>query len=313
MDVGVVFPHLEMGKDPVLLRDWAQTAEELGFSHILFNDHVLGADPDDRTPPLSGPYTVHDQFHEPLTLAAYYAGITSRIGFVTGVLILPQRQTVLVAKQAAQIAILSGDRFRLGVGVGWSPVEFEALDQDFGNRGKRQEEQVDLLRRLWNEPIIDYTGRWHRIDRAGLLPRPDRTIPIWFGGFGEIAFARAARLGDGFLLTRLLEKDADGTLKSEPIDNLVRTAQSLRERVAREGRSPGSFEIEGRMNYVDGPAQWGEEIETFEAMGFERIAMQPLTAGIDTAEGHIRALRRFADETGFASRQGAGGRQGGKR
>jgi probable F420-dependent oxidoreductase len=301
MDIGVVFPHLEMGKDPIVLRDWAQTAEGLGYSHILLNDHVLGAVHEGRTPALTGPYTDQDQFHEPLTLSAYYSGTTSRIGFVTGVLILPQRQTVLVAKQAAEIAILSGNRFRLGVGVGWNYVEYEALGADFKTRGKRQEEQIELLRRLWGEPLIDFAGRWHRVDRGGILPMPDRTIPIWFGGFGAIAFARAAKMGDGFLLTRLLHDSVDGKLASEPIENLLHAARMLRALVAAEGRAPESFEVEGRMNYVDGADSWGKEVETFRGAGFERIAMQPLTAGISSPAAHIEALRTFAREIGLTS------------
>lgn len=300
MNIGVVFPHLEMGKDPILLRDWAQAAEDLGFSHILLNDHALGARHEGRDPPLTGPYSDSDLFHEPLILAAYYAAITKKIGFVTGVLILPQRQTVLVAKQAAEIAILSGNRFRLGIGVGWNYVEYEALGADFHNRGKRQEEQVSLLRSLWRDPVIDFSGDWHRVNRGGILPLPDQTIPIWFGGFGDPAFARAAKIGDGFLLTRLLEPTADGGLASEPIEKLLRTAEDLRRRVSDEGRAADSFEIEGRMNYVDGPAKWRTEIGLFRNAGFERVAMQPLTAGIPSPRAHIDALRTFANEVGLS-------------
>ena len=160
---------------------------------------MLGAVHADRTPPLTGPYTEHDPFHDPFVMFAYLAGITERIGFATGVLVLPQRQTALVARQAADVDLLSGGRLRLGVGVGWNHVEYEALGQDFRTRGARQEEQIELLRRLFTEPVVDFSGRFDRVDRAALVPKPARSIPIWLGGSGDAAFDRAARLADGFI------------------------------------------------------------------------------------------------------------------
>ena len=197
MKIGAVFPHLEIGNDPVVIRDWAQAVEDLGYSHILAYDHVIGAVHEHREPPLLGPYTETSAFHEPLVLFGYFAACTRRVELATGILILPQRQTVLVAKQAAEIDLLSGGRLRLGVGTGWNYVEFDSLNENFHDRGQRQEEQVTLLRALWSEPVLDYHGRWHRVDRAGLKPLPGRQIPIWFGGFVDAAFERAARLGDG--------------------------------------------------------------------------------------------------------------------
>lgn len=299
MDIGIVFPHVEMGTDRAVLRDWVQTAEGLGFSHVLLNDHVIGAVHEGRDPPLTGPYNESDIFHEPLTLAAFYSGITTKIGFVTGVLVLPQRQTVLVAKQTTQIAVLSGNRFRLGIGVGWNYVEYEALGQDFHTRGKRQEEQVEVLRALWTTPILDYTGQWHRVTRGGIQPRPQFTIPIWFGGFGKPAFERAARIGDGFLFTRLLESHDGGRVRSEPIQNLIDRGALLRRLVEQNGRPRESFQLEGRMNYVDGPEIWESEIDRFRQEGFERIAMQPLSAGIASPQEHIRALEVFARHAGL--------------
>src|ERR1700719_2430165 len=199
MQIGVVYPQIELHGDPSAVRLIGRAVEDLGFDHLLAYDHVLGAVHTDRRPQLTGPYTEHDPFHDPLVMFANLAGITERIGFTTGILILPQRQTALVARQAADVDLFSGGRLRLGVGVGWNPVEYEALGQDFHTRGARQEEQIGLLRRLFTESIVDFSGRFDRIDRASLLPKPTRSIPIWLGGSGEKAFDRAARLGDGFI------------------------------------------------------------------------------------------------------------------
>src|SRR6185295_9430773 len=151
MDIGVVYPQIELGGDPTAVREIGRAVEDLGFDHLLAYDHVLGAVHTDRMPPLTGPYTERDPFHDPFVMFAYLAGLTERIQFATGVLILPQRQTALVARQAADVDLLSGGRLRLGVGVGWSHVEYEALGQNFRTRGAREEEQIDLLRRLFNE------------------------------------------------------------------------------------------------------------------------------------------------------------------
>src|SRR5579863_7522899 len=199
MQIGVVYPQNELGGDPTAVPKIGKAVENLGFDHLFAYDHVLGAVHADRTPPLTGPYTEHDPFHDPFVMFAYLAGITERIGFTTGVLILPQRQTALVARQAADVDLLSGGRLRLGVGVGWNHVEYEALGQDFHRRGARQEEQIGLLRRLFTEPVVDFSGRFDRVDRAALVPKPTRSIPIWLGGGSEAAFDRAARLADGFI------------------------------------------------------------------------------------------------------------------
>ena len=169
MKIGVVFPQTEIGNDPAAIRDYAQTAEGLGFTHVLAYDHVLGANPD-RPGGWSGPYTYLTPFHEVFVLFSYLAGLTQRLELVTGILILPQRQTALVAKQAASLDVLSGGRLRLGVGLGWNEVEYTALNEDFHNRGKRIEEQVALLRRLWTEPLVDFKGQWHTIPDAGHQP-----------------------------------------------------------------------------------------------------------------------------------------------
>jgi probable F420-dependent oxidoreductase len=199
MQIGAVYPQTELGGDPTAVGQIGRAVEELGFAHLLAYDHVLGAVHADRAPRLTGPYTEQHPFHDPFVMFAYLAGITERIQFATGVLILPQRQTALVARQAADVDLLSRGRLRLGVGVGWSHVEYEALGQDFHTRGARQEEQIGLLRRLFTEPVVDFSGRFDRIDRAALVPKPARPIPIWLGGSSEAAFDRAARLADGFI------------------------------------------------------------------------------------------------------------------
>ncbi len=199
MQFGVVYPQTEFPPDPAAIKDFAQAAEALGLSHVVAYDHVVGANPN-RPGGWKGPYTHESAFLEPFSLYSYMAAHTTRLGFLTGILILPQRQTTLVAKQAATLDVLSGGRLRLGIGLGWNEVEYVALGQDFHNRGRRMEEQVDVLRRLWTEPLVTYRGRWHRIEDAGLNPLPvQRPIPIWFGGTDDRALRRGARLGDGWL------------------------------------------------------------------------------------------------------------------
>src|SRR6266545_754766 len=204
MRIGVVFPQTEIGNDPSAIHDYAQAAEELGYTHVLAYDHVLGANPD-RPGGWSGAYTFRSAFHEVFVLFGYLAGVTQRLELVTGVLILPQRQTALVAKQTASLDVLSGGRLRLGVGLGWNEVEYTGLKEDFHNRGRRIEEQVALLRRLWSEPLVVFNGRWHTIPDAGINPLPvHRPIPIWFGGHAPAVLRRTARLGDGWMPNRPL-------------------------------------------------------------------------------------------------------------
>jgi len=199
LKIGAVFPTSEIGDDPVVIRDFVQAVEGLGFDALVTYDHVLGAPHEGRTPRLTGPYTEEHAFHEPFVLFGYLAAVTRKIRLVTGVIVLPQRQTALVAKQAAEVALLSGDRLVLGVGVGWNHVEYEALGVPFERRGVRLGRQVELLRKLWREPIVEHRDELHVIDRAGLNPRPRRDIPIWFGSIAPRSLARAARLGDGVL------------------------------------------------------------------------------------------------------------------
>src|ERR1700722_8012266 len=178
MKIGVIYPQTELKGDPGAVRRIGLAAEELGYHHLLTYDHVLGAT-HDRMPKLTGPYTEKDPFHDPFVMFAYLAGITKRLELVPGILILPQRQTVLVARQAADLDLLSGERLRLGVGIGWDYVEYDSLGQDFRRRGKRVGEQISLLRRLWSEPLVKFEGAFDRVDRGTLNPRPRRPIPIW--------------------------------------------------------------------------------------------------------------------------------------
>ena len=247
MKLGAVFPQTEMGSDPAIALDLAQAVEESGFDHLLAYDHVLGAS-HDREPKLMGPYTEESLFHEPFVLFGFLAAATSRLELVTGVLILPQRQTALVAKQAAEVDVLSGGRLRLGVGVGWNYVEYEALNEEFSDRGRRQEEQIEVLRRLWEEPLVSFKGRYHEIDRAGILPMPGRKIPIWFGGLSTVAYERAARLGDGFIYARNA-----GTASRA----LEETCEFMR----RDGREPAGFGAELLLMDCgpDDPGRWVSE------------------------------------------------------
>lgn len=210
MKIGVVYPQNELKGDPAAIGEYGLAAESLGFDHLIVYDHVLAATHADRTPPLTGPYTEHDPFHDPFMVFAYLAGITTRLEFATGVLVLPQRQTALVARQAADLDLISNQRLRLGVGVGWNYVEYDALGCDFHTRGARLDEQIGVLRELWSNPLAAFEGNFHHLDRCGLNPRPKRVIPIWVGGFSEAAYRRAGTLGDGHIFAEGYEKARAG-------------------------------------------------------------------------------------------------------
>lgn len=296
--LGVVFPQTEIGTDPAVLRDYAQAAEGLGFSHLLAFDHVIGVKHEGREPPLTGPYTETDDFHEPLTLFSYLSAVTTRLTFVTGVMVLPQRQTALVAKQAAQVALLSGNRLRLGVGVGWNHAEYACLGADYFTRGRRQEEQVQVMRELWTGQVIDFHGTWHRIDRGAISPAPSRQIPVWFGGFSDTAHERAARIGDGFLFARVGE-EVSGGRPTHAVDTVLRQAERMRARVDELGRDVDAFGLEGRINYRDAAEVRERERLAFHDAGFQYAAVNPMNAGIATPGEHVAALATMADELGL--------------
>ena len=282
MQIGVVYPQIELGGDPAAVRRIGKAVEDLGFDYLLAYDHVLGAVHADRTPQLTGPYTERDPFHDPFVLFGYLAGITERIGLATGVLVLPQRQTVLVARQAADVGLLSGGRLRLGVGVGWNHVEYEALGQDFRTRGAREEEQIELLRRLFTEPVVAFKGRFDQVDRAALLPKPTRSIPIWLGGSGEKAFDRAARLADGFIFF-----GAGG------IDQAVAEWKSLRERVSNLDRSLEDFGAE-YVALSQGVDDLASEVESWRAAGGTHVAISTMRYGLDSIDAHIDYIASVA-------------------
>jgi len=198
MRLGAIFPQTEIGADPAAVRDFAQAAEGLGYEHLLVFDHVLGADASKRDN-WDRPYSSADMFHEPFVLFGYLGAITQKLEFVTGVLILGQRQTALVAKQAAEVDVLTGGRLRLGIGIGWNDVEYEGLGQSFTNRGRRSEEQIDLMRQLWTNEVVDFHGRYHNVTHAGINPLPvQQPIPIWLGGGAPEVVQRIGKMGDGW-------------------------------------------------------------------------------------------------------------------
>ena len=281
MQVGVVYPQIELAGDPGSVRRIGRAVEDLGFDHLLAYEHVLGAVHADRTPALTGPYTEHDPFHDPLVMFAHLAGVTERIGFATGILVLPQRQTALVARQAADVDLLSGGRLRLGVGVGWNYVEYQALGEDFHTRGARQEEQIELLRRLFTEPVVDFRGRFDRVDRAALVPKPARPVPIWLGGSGDAAFERAARLADGFIFF------GGGT---RAIDAWKR----LRERVSRLGRPAEDFGADYVALPRGGIDGLTAEVDAWREAGGTHVSVVTMGLGLDSADGHLDYLTSVA-------------------
>lgn len=289
MRVGVVFPQTESGTDPGFIREYTQTVEQLGFRHILAYDHVLGASLKNR-PDWSGPYSSTDVFHEPFVLFGYMAGIANNLEFVTGVIISPQRQTVLLAKQAASLDVINKGRFRLGIGVGWNELEFVGLNENFRNRGKREEEQIDLMRRLWTNDVIDYKGEYHTIPDAGINPLPvQRPIPIWLGGKTDIAYKRAARLADGFMPQ--FPPDAEGIEIVERIHRYVREA----------GRNPDDFGMEARVSLMEkSPDVWKQEFEGWRNLGATHLSVNTMRMGLKSPADHIDMVRRFAEEVGVS-------------
>jgi probable F420-dependent oxidoreductase len=270
--------------DVSYIKDFAQVAEELGYSHILAYDHVIGANPATR-PGWKPPYTHLDAFHEPFVLFGYLAGVTKKIELVTGVIILPQRQTVLAAKQAAALDLLSGGRLRMGIGIGWNPVEYEALGANFHDRGRRSEEQIAVMRKLWTEPTLTFEGRWHKISDAGINPLPvQRPIPIWFGGNDERALSRLAKLGDGWF--PLLGPDDKCRAAIERIHTYARQA----------GRDPRDIGIEGRLHVGKGdPQAWAKDLQAWKALGASHASLNTMKAGLSSPSAHLEAVRKFGE------------------
>jgi len=289
MKIGVVFPQVEFKPDPLAIRDYAQAVEGLGFTHIHAYDHILGANPE-RPGGWTGIYSCKDPFFEPFSLFSYLAGLTHKIEFATGILILPQRQTALVAKQAATLDVLCNGRLRLGVGIGWNEIEYIALGENFHNRGKRMEEQVALLRLLWTQPLVKFEGRWHNVPDAGINPLPvQRPIPIWFGGTDDRVLRRMALLGDGWMLS------------SRAIEQIHPLLEKLTQYLIEAGRDKVSFGIEPRLNLSQtGPDGWNEFIQTWGNLGATHLTINTMSCGYKTTSAHIEALKRFAGLIGLS-------------
>ena len=281
MKIGIVLPHHEIGADPDAIKAFATGAERLGADHLLIYDHVLGADRD-RPGGFQGPYDKDIQFHEPFTIFSYIAALTNKIELVTTVLILPQRQTALVAKQAAELAILSKNRFRMGVGTGWNAVEYEALNEDFSTRGKRQTEQVKLLRRLWSEESFSFTGDYHKLNRAGINPRPTQPIPIWFGGGAKALLDRCARLGDGWM----------------PLIGPNEAAKEMLIQMKKTRKEYGlpweGFGIQAQAQAGGGnPERWRKHFGKWANLGATHMAVATHNAGATKVDDHLRLFEDY--------------------
>ena len=281
MKIGVVFPHHEIGPDPGAIKAFAQGAEAIGADNLLIYDHVLGVDPA-RPGGFEGPYDKDVQFHEPLTTFAFIAGITSKIRFITTVLILPQRQTALVAKQVAELAILSENRFSLGIGTGWNIAEYEALKEDFTNRGRRQAEQVELMRLLWKSDSLDYSGDYHTVPYASINPRPSKPVPILFGGAAPALLKRCASLGDGWVPVMGPNNAAA---------NAIETLKALR---TEQGLPWDGFSIQAQAQFFGGdPDRWVNHANKWKELGATHIAIATHNAGETDVDGYLNRVERY--------------------
>jgi len=281
MQIGAVLPHNEIGTDPGAIKAYAQGLEAQGITHVLIYDHVLGADPN-RPGGFRGPYDKDVAFHEPMTTFAFMAAVTEALEFVTTILILPQRQTVLVAKQAAELAILSGNRFRMGIGTGWNEVEYVGLGVPYERRGARQAEQVEVMRRLWREDSLDYQGEFHRIDKASILPRPTEPVPIWFGGGAPALLKRCAEIGDGWMPIM-----APNAAAQEALDTLKahRTAA---------GKRWDDFGIQAQAQYAGGnPDRWASHAARWRELGASHLAIATHNAGPTDVDGHLARVGEY--------------------
>ena len=284
MRLGAIFPQTEIGADPSAVKDFAQAAEDLGYDHILVFDHVLGADQTKRDS-WDRPYNIDDMFHEPFVLFGYLAGITEKIEFTTGVLILGQRQTGLVAKQAAEVDVLTGGRLRLGIGIGWNDVEYEALGQSFSNRGRRSEEQIDRLRMLWTEESVNFEGRYHKVSDAGINPLPiQRPIPIWLGGGEDRVIQRIGKMADGWFPQ--FQPNSAGQEK----------IGIMREAAVNAGRDPKAIGIEGRVSLAtDDQSDWEKIGASWDEIGATHFSINTMKAGLKGPDQHIEAIKRFKE------------------
>jgi len=281
MQVGVVLPQTEIGATADSLRRYAREVESFGYDHVLAYDHVLGADPAVHVN-WDGPYDIDTNFHEPFVLFGFIAGCTT-LACVSGIVILPQRQTALVAKQAAEVDLLTGGTFRLGIGIGWNHVEYEALGQDFSKRSRRVEEQVDLLRRLWSERSVTHTGEFDTVVGAGLSPMPlQQPIPIWFGATSVPAYRRIGRLGDGWF--PLLQ----------PGPKLDAALGVIRDGAREAERDPASIGMQGRVDWRGDIGNVTEQFDKWRAAGATHVGVNTMGAGLKTVDDHLEVLGRVA-------------------
>ena len=281
MEIGAVFPHNEIGTDPQAIKDYAQGVEELGVTHLLIYDHVLGADRD-RPGGFEGPYDKDVAFHEPFTTFAFIAAVTKNLDMITTVMILPQRQTVLVAKQAAELAILSNNRFKLGIGVGWNAVEDVGLNENFKNRGKRQAEQVELMRLLGESEGLEYKGDYHHIDKASINPRPSENVPIWFGGGAPQLIERCADLGDGWIPLMGPNEAARNTL------------EVIRAKREAKGLDWDNFGVQAQAQYAGGdPDRWNKHAEKWRDLGASHLAIATHNATPTNVNGHLHRIKEY--------------------
>ncbi len=288
MEIGAVIPHHEIGNDPGAIKAFAQGAEALGVTHLLIYDHVMGAQRD-RPGGFKGPYDSTIAFHEPFVLFGFLAACTTTVDLVTSVIILPQRQTVLAAKQAAEVAVLSNNRLRLGVGVGWNTVEYEGLNENFSNRGRRQSEQVELMRRLWSEDAFTFKGEFHSIDAASILPRPSQPIPVLFGGSAPALLERCARIGDGWIPLGSPDEKAAARIE---------TIRSIREGA---GRSMDGFLIQSQAQYSGGNTErWRDHAERWRSLGATHLAIATHNAGPTDVDGHLARISEYMDAVAHA-------------
>ena len=284
MKIGVTLPQTEMTTDPIAIRDFAQAVEELGYDHIQSLDHVLGADAASR-PDWQGPYDHNDLIHEPFVLFGYLAGVTQTVELVTAVIILPQRQTALVAKQAAEIDVLSSGRLRLGIGTGWNDVEYEGLGENFHDRGRRSEEQIEVMRALWTQRLVTYAGRWHTITDAGIHPLPvQRPIPVWFGGGAEPVLRRIARIGDGWFPQ--FRPDESGRAILRRLQTYIREA----------GRDPSEIGIGGSVSTSGrSPDECVDDALAWRDLGATHLSVSTRGTGLSFPQDHIDAIKTFKE------------------
>ena len=283
MRIGAVFPQTELGGDVGAVRAYGQGVEELGYRHILAYDHVVGADPAVHNG-WGGPYDVDTTFHEPFVMFGYLAAATSALEFVTGVIILPQRQTALVAKQAAEVDLLTQGRFRLGIGVGWNAVEYEALNEDFSGRGLRSEEQIELLRRLWTERSVTFDGTFDRVTGAGIAPLPvQRPIPVWIGTAARKGFERAGRIADGWFPM------------VGPGPELEAAAAVVRDAAVAAGRDPDAIGMEGQVGSTIDPDAVAAELDGWASAGATHVSISTMGHGLASVDDHLAALAAVAE------------------